>query len=167
VLSSADNCLGRASAFYAVQQVPMCRRSARPKTTPHRPGWGVGQPGAGNPRPKTSVERRPGNGQCQMGFGICVSSPVTFDSPFYRTQSRRLALEQVASLDRRSEAHRFAASVEHHWMALPILRPLLPQLLPSEPCRSGDDQHNAAPAVKPKGGQGSALFVEHRRALLR
>jgi hypothetical protein len=36
-------------------------------------------------------------------------------------------------------------------MALPILRPALPQLLPSEPCRSEDDQHNAAPAVKPKG----------------
>jgi hypothetical protein len=62
---------------------------------------------------------------------------------------------------------RSAASVDHPWMALPILRPALPQLLPSEPCRSGDDEHNAAPAVKPKGGQGSALFVEHRRALLR
>ena len=23
------------------------------QTTPHPPGWGVGQPGAGNPRPKT------------------------------------------------------------------------------------------------------------------
>jgi hypothetical protein len=43
----------------------------------------------------------------------------------------------------------------------------LTHLLPSEPCRSGDHQHNAAPTVKPNGGQGRALFIEHRCATLR
>jgi hypothetical protein len=137
------------------------------QTTPHRPGWGVGQPGAGNPLPKT-IASNCAQAAASVRWALASVSPRRLLSIAHsRKQSRRLALDQVASLNPRSEALRFAASVEHHWMALPILRPALPQLLPSEPCRSGDDQHNAAPAVKPKGGQGSALFVEHRRALLR